>query len=515
VTERETAAKLADLKATIHENYGFWGADALRNAVEDAIGVSSPPGLTDVIASTAGSVGGAAANVDRALNVVKKLRQIKLPAAWSGDAHTAASAALQALERELNRACETLLDAKKVLADHAEALRSAQQTDRRGVDPLHHAKEKLSHVHTWQLGIGYHDEDVRAAHQAGMSGVDDRTRGADQARDSAERVAKLLRDLAGAARLSHLSGSRLDPVSELLIADAGGSADADELILTAVMADRAREAIDRLSPADRERLETLLAQAKSPAEQAYILKAMGAGYDMNKVAEFDKLIHDHGGDEQWLRDRLAPLDISDASDNSHGQHSGTTSHGREWTQGQYPTCVASSNVMARAQVDPMYALQLTTGGHPGDPAYDNPDAFAGRLRDEQERVYDGGRNWWQDLTGSDGMSSGQSQDIANQNIAPRTGVEYDNHDIDNADERRAALTKAEEAVDRGVPVPFASRDDSGGHEMLIVGHDGDMIQIYNPWGYTVWVNENDFINGHMNAVEDGVPTTPATIRLPK
>jgi len=514
MTERETAAKMGGLKNDIHSSYGFWGADDLEDAVKDALAVPGPPGQPDTIAATSDAVRQASVDIDRALGAVQKLRSAKLPYAWSGEAHIAADAALKALERELERACDTFFEAKSVFGDHAQCLTEAQQADRRGIGPLESARDKLRGHTGW---FNYDGDAVSAAHQEAMTGADDRSKGADQARDAAERAEKLLRDLAGAARLSHLSGSSMDPISELAIADAGGSGDADELILTPIMADRAREAIDRLSPPDRQRLDAMLADAKSPEEQAYILKAMAAGYPMDKVIEFDKMIHMHGDDPHWLHDRLAPMDVTDSSDDDRGEHSDTKSLGREWTQGQYPTCVASSNVMARAQVDPLYALQLTTGGDPGDPAYDNPDAFSQRLRDEQERVYDGGRSWTQKLplVGSDGMNSGQSESIANENIASHTGVQYDNHDMDNADDRRDALRKAEQAVDQGVPVPFASRSDDGGHEMVIVGHDGDMIQIYNPWGYTVWVNEDDFINGHMNAVQQGVPETPATIRLPK
>jgi hypothetical protein len=514
MTERETAHKLAGLKDDIHSSYGFWGADELEDAVNDALGVPGPPGQPGTISSTSDAVRDAHVEVDKALAVIEKLRNAKLPAAWSGAAHVAADGALQALCRELERVGDAFYEAKGVLSEHAQELGDAQKTDSHGMGPLESARDKLRGHTGW---FNYDGDAVTAAHQEAMTGIDDRSKAADQARDAAERAEKLLRDLAGAARLSHLASSSLDPVSELAIADAGGNGDADELILTPVMADRARQAIDKLSPQDRQRLDALLAGAKSPDEQAYILKAMAAGYPMDKVVEFDGLIHARGDDPQWLHDRLAPLDVTDSSDDARGDHSPTTTLGREWTQGQYPTCVASSNVMARAQVDPLYALQLTTGGHPGDPAYDNPEAFSQRLRDEQQRVYDGGRDWTQKLPllGSDGMTSGQSESIANQNVAPHTGVEYDNHDLDNADDRRDALRKAEQAVDQGVPVPFASRDSTGGHEMLIVGHDGDMVQIYNPWGYTVWVNEDDFINGHMDAVQQGVPTTPATIRLPK
>jgi hypothetical protein len=514
MTERETAHKLAGLKDDIHASFGFWGADDLEDAVNDALGAPGPPGRPGTISSTSDAVRTAHVDVDKALAVVQKLRKAKLPEAWSGAAHVAADVALQALERELERIGDAFYDATGVLSEHAQELGDAQTTDSHGMGPLQSARDKLRGHTGW---FDYDGDAVKAAHHEAMAGIDERSKAADQARDAAERAEKLLRDLAGAARLSHLSGSSLDPVSELVSADAGGGGDADELILTPIMADRARQAIDKLSPADRRRLDALLAGAKSPDEQAYILKSLAAGYPMDQVTEFDKLIHDHGDDPQWLRERLAPLDVSDSSNDPAGQHSDTTTMGRQWTQGQYPTCVASSNVMARAQVDPLYALQLTTGGHPGDPAYDNPDAFSQRLRDEQQRVYDGGRNWTQNLplVGSDGMTSGQSESIANENVAPRTGVEYDNHDLDNADDRRDALRKAEQAVDQGIPVPFAARNDDGGHEMLIVGHDGDLVQVYNPWGYTVWVHEDDFVNGHMNAVQQGVPETPATIRLPK
>ncbi|MFF3766981.1 hypothetical protein ACFYYR_23225 [Streptomyces sp. NPDC001922] len=35
-----------------------------------------------------------------------------------------------------------------------------------------------------------------------------------------------------------------------------------------------------------------------------------------------------------------------------------------------------------------------------------------------------------------------------------------------------------------------------GHQMMVIGQEGDMLQIYNPWGQTPWVSEDDFVNGH-------------------
>jgi uncharacterized protein YukE len=509
VTERETARRLSGLRSEIHENSGFWGADDLEDAVISALNVAGPPGFPDTIEGLADAIKRSSVDVDDVLYSVKRLRGTVLPAAWSGDASVAAGTALKALERTLERTLDVFAEASQALRDHAGNLEAAQKRDRQGMGPLDSARDKLRGHTGW---FDYDGDAVEAAHGMAITGINDRSGAANTNRDSAERAAKVLRDLAGAARVSQLSGSHLDPVSELVIADAGGGGEADELILSPRMAERAQQAINRLNAEDREELDQLLSQAKSPEEQAYILKALGAGYTMDQVSRFDQMIHDHGDDPAWLKDRLSPLDNTGYSPgDAGGQQTVPTSHGQTWTQGPHPTCVASSNVMARANVDPIYALQLSTGGHPGDPAHDSPAAFAQRLRNEQERVYDDGRNWLQDLplVGGGGMTSGQSEDIANDNIAPRTGVQYESHDLDNAEERRAALERAERAVDQGIPVPFAT--DS--HEMLIVGHDGDMIQIYNPWGYTVWMREDDFINGNMGAVQQS--TAAADIRLPK
>ena len=508
MTERETAGRMARLRNEIYENSGFWGADDLEDAVISALNVPGPPGFGDTIEEMADAIKRSSVDVDNVLFAVKRLRGMVLPAAWSGDASVAAGTALKALERTLERTLDVFAEASRVLRDHAQNLENAQKRDRQGMGPLDSARDKLRGHTGW---FDYDSDAVEAAHRLAISGINDRSGAANDARDSVESAAKTLRDLAGGARVSQLSGSNLDPVSELVIADAGGGGDADELILSPIMADRAQEAINRLNADDRQELDQLLSNARSPEEQAYILKAMGAGYNMDQVSKFDQMIHAHGDDPAWLKDRLSPLDNTDYSISDWGnQQTAPTSHGQTWTQGPHPTCVASSNVMARANVDPIYALQLTTGGHPGDPAYDNPADFSQRLRNEQERVYDGGRSWLDDapLIGGDGMSSGQSEDIANEHIGPRTGVYYENEDMDNAAERRAALERAERAVDQGIPVPFATET----HEMLIVGHDGDMIQIYNPWGYTVWMREEDFINGNMGAVQQ--KTAPAAIRLP-
>ena len=52
-------------------------------------------------------------------------------------------------------------------------------------------------------------------------------------------------------------------------------------------------------------------------------------------------------------------------------------------------------------------------------------------------------------------------------------------------------------------------------EMAIVDHRGGMLEVYNPWGYTVWISEDDFVNNHMNVVAGGVPPKVHTVNVPR
>jgi hypothetical protein len=51
--------------------------------------------------------------------------------------------------------------------------------------------------------------------------------------------------------------------------------------------------------------------------------------------------------------------------------------------------------------------------------------------------------------------------------------------------------------------------------MMIIGHEDGMLQIYNPWGHTVWVSEDDFVNGHMEGASDSRMPTVDGVHLPQ
>jgi hypothetical protein len=87
-------------------------------------------------------------------------------------------------------------------------------------------------------------------------------------------------------------------------------------------------------------------------------------------------------------------------------------------------------------------------------------------------------------------------------------------DLEDAEARRSAVHSIARAVDDGYPVPISTREAGDGHQMMAIGHVGDQIQIYNPWGYTYWVSEADFVAGHIDAVDPELPGTPYAMRLP-
>jgi hypothetical protein len=158
-------------------------------------------------------------------------------------------------------------------------------------------------------------------------------------------------------------------------------------------------------------------------------------------------------------------------------------------------------------VDPVYALDLT-GGPSGQE--DDPAAFRQRLVAEQHRLHiegDGGDNWG-------GMGPEGQERIADSTIGGATGEDYQRQDMDSAADRRAVLTDVEKAVAEGRPVPVDVKGSEGAHAMTIIGQEGDKLQVYNPWGTTTWVSEDDFINGHMGKASNSGLNDAYSVYLP-
>lgn len=85
-----------------------------------------------------------------------------------------------------------------------------------------------------------------------------------------------------------------------------------------------------------------------------------------------------------------------------------------------------------------------------------------------------------------------------------TGVEYDWRMVDDTNQRdvSADMRDAITAADAGNPVPMlvANQNPADGmHYVLIVGHEGGNVLIYEPTdGETISVPEQDFLNGNLS-----------------
>ncbi|MEU4241798.1 hypothetical protein [Actinoplanes sp. NPDC026619] len=519
----ENIGKLKHEQGNIRDATGVWGTDELANGCAAA---ASIPGF----GGDSGTVYDIAANIAKTHEIAGKawesMRAVRYSSggigdSWVGDAHVAAQQAADALMADI----DSLVDAMRNLPDRVRqyALTLEQQTpaDNHAVDELIDVADQASKMTA--LGFlpdlsDYDGEKMEMLHFRGAQAADARVTTHEDVRDTGRDLSSTLRDAAGQARGRRLKGSPMSALDEIVLAEAGNNLlFQGNGILTLSQEDRAAAAMNAMNDADRQKMMELLGSSQSPEQRAYLMKMLAAGYSIDDVSTFNGLIAAHGNDPQWLAEHLTPFTMdADAHPGMDGKV-WNTFDGAQWTQGQYPTCVASSTVAARAAVDPLYALQLTTGGHPGDPAFDNPQAFADRLRDQQSQVYDDGRGFLQKLPviGSDGMTNDESASIANEQIAPHTGSTYENVDMKGSDGRYDKLPQIEQAVDEGYPVPISTTGDAGGHQMMIVGHQGDQLQIYNPWGYTYWVSEDAFTSGDISNGENGLPGEPVSVRLPQ
>jgi hypothetical protein len=508
-----TLERLEALEKTIRSAYGFGGYTALRNAVREALGEPPPKGQPDRIRQPAALFRELTQRGEEERGFLHRYVIGALPQAWTGTAATSATVAATAIDNQARRMMETFDEADRALRTFADAIESAREVHPSGHARLEYAAHLLAKID--QL-FGYDGAVMQEAHHEAMAGIATLVRCARLVEEASQVASRTFVELASRARSGRITTKEIGALDKLVIADAATSGlgvhDAN-LILTADASGRASAGLDRLGADDRKHVTWMLGQARSPQEQAYLLQALAAGYGVRDIDAFDRKIHAHGGDQLWLQQHLAPITGAAGPDRLHDQRP-VEFGGRSWTQGSDPTCVAMSTVMARAKVDPLYALQLTTGGYPDDPSYDNGDAFARRLHDEQHDVYDDGRNWLQDLFGADGMTEGQARDVANEEVAPHTGTSYHEVSVDSAGDRRNVLVDVEKSVDQGLPVTFSVHDAEGGHEMAVVGHQGGMLEVYNPWGYTVWVSEDDFVNNHMNVVGNGVPATVHAVNVP-
>jgi hypothetical protein len=505
--------RLQDLQDTIHAAHGGGGGNELADACAAAAAVPTFGGDAGELRTIAAWCEAVAQSVERALDAADPLRRLGISAVWTGDTHVSANAALRALTDDIFRALLAFRAIGDQVRRHAEQVQQ-EPGDAANAASLAAIAATVGAMDRDELsGPGYDAPVMREQHTRAIVTIDDRVDGHIAMRHAAEDFATALHEIGTGARTSRLSDSPLSAADEVVIAGAGSTrtVPAQPPVLTPAMDRRAAAVLAAMSHADRERMTGLLASAASAEHRAYLLKVVAAGYPVAQVAGFDQLIAGHGDDPAWLAEHLSPLALdTEPTPRPRSDRFG----GTQWEQGPRPTCVAASTVTARAQVDPLYALQLTTGGHPGDPQFDNPAAFGRRLRDEQVRVYDDGRDWPQKLFRREGMTDEQSATIANEEIAPHLGVHYENVRTHDREARANVLPEIERAVDEGRPVPLSVDEGHEGHQLMVIGHSDNQLQLYNPWGYSYWITEREFTDGHVDGIDPDIPREPTSVRLP-
>jgi hypothetical protein len=472
----------------------------LRAAVEQALTVPAMARRSERVRDTAKTLLRQAGRLTTAAEQIGRTGNRRLPRAIIGATGAAADVCVTALQVGVGRAARAATDAAAAITHLATEREYLEPRDQRDRDTLVSQLNKIGNGITADLydpRLAWTPTQVKQAQDAVRRTIQARREAYLSLRESADSAAWKLYDLAAQARLAKLAPAPLHAIDELLIANAQthyyGS------VLTAASAERAAERFDALSPADAARMEQLLRDAKSPYEQAYLMKALAAGHDVQSVSEFAAKIHPYGDDVNWLGQHLATFHETDPNQPTPLP---VLFKDQQWSQGDTPQCVAYSLMAARAQVDPVYALTLTTGDQPGS-ELDSGAAFHQHLTDEGNRIYEVGH------AGSDPSFSGipeyAVEALADTVVGGGIGVDYDPRI--GLPDNRDLLTDISRTVDNGIPVPLILQAGPSLHLMLVTDHQDNMFQIYNPWGNTMWVSTQQFQGGDFGQVQQNPQET--------
>lgn len=483
-------------------------------AIGAALAPEPLPGTPSAVRAQAEAYSKASAQCQQVSEDINQVAVASLPSAWKGQVAENAAQAVSALATEIGTVESDLGQAAGALNTWVELLEWGQAKDADGRAQLRSAQQLAKDVNPFSA---QHAEALKL----GVAGVDARIAAFQAIADQSPKTVSALKELTSQARVQDVTTGDLDPLSAVVLAttaDPGGTVDSAD-ILTPTALTRASQRLDALSQADQAAFQKLLAGAKSPQESAYLYKVLAAGYNLQQIEAFDAAIHAHGSDTTWLAEHLTPNLGNEDGASGGSNHSEMTYEGTQivgdrdlYDQGNVGDCVAASTVIAQASLDPVLMLGLTTGyGQPkgGKPAPgdDSAAALQQRLQQTYLKQYAIGRSddslWEQWTGGSSGIYPDGENALANNLLGNSTGTAYQYHGLSSTGDRQAAVAQIETAVDSGKPVPFDVTNGSEGHQMLIIGRNGDQLEVYNPWGFTTWISESQFVNGDLGALTTG------------
>jgi hypothetical protein len=479
----------------------FFGTDdvgLLVHIIDGALAVAPPDGSPAQIAELGSAYMQASSTCNTVNSDLTAVATNKLPAAWRGDVAETASQAVAALANEAFNAQNVLGFAGEALQTWAANLQQAQRQDQDGRDTLHSALSSAPHVSD-EFGFP-------AMLAKARTGIAAMVGAASLAQTEGEQTAALLTALAGEASAERLNASGLDALDAVVLAnELNDQSDGGGGILTAAEMTRASQLMSAMSGADLKQFEALLAGAKSPQEAAYLMKALAAGNSPSAVKQFDALIHPFGNDPAWLSKHLAP-DLTSATYGGVANESwGKKGEFSIYNQGPIGDCVSASVVVARANLDPVFMLKLTTGDQPGLPGADSPSAFFHRLQGSFISQWQVGQHSeghpqvYPAFQGGLGQTGGNL--LANSNLGTATGTSYQYVPLHGGSENAAILPRIMQAVSSGQPVPMGVTNGSSYHQVVIIGADSvnNDLQIYNPnAGSVSLVPLQQFINNQAN-----------------
>jgi hypothetical protein len=273
----------------------------------------------------------------------------------------------------------------------------------------------------------------------------------------------VLTALTGAA--SPPASTHADPLPAVLsppeLRDAGRWDAADRASLTPAQHVQAVVRHARLSPAQRHRLDGILAAASTPA-RTYLIQAFAAGHPVPELATFAAVLA--GRSPIWMRRRLQPVNSDEPGPAGVSQYDDTT-------------CGATVVVVARAMTDPIYAFELTTGGRPTRRT-ESDGAVQDRLRAQERLVHRDADRLWPQSAGTPPWGVSDQLNRGPAGLGARYGWTLLFAGLPSKTD--AVIRRALAAARQGYPVPILIGDVVPRHYVLLLHDDPAGAVFYEP-----------------------------------
>ena len=476
----------------------------LVEAIGQAISiVATPlPGDAGELRTLASSFANAARDSEPIAGDLHTMADQKLPDVWRGDVAVTASEVVNDAGDLVQQLPPAFTYAASAIDNYAGTLTQLEGQRQELLQQLYNASHSVPNVDVFGIDIPIDPAEWSAWIDAIRNLIYGSIDLYNNLQDAADILAGQFADVQSKAGAGMALGAGMSLTDAVVLA--ATTVDGSDLLGNTQLT-RLAEIMAAMTPAERARLDAVLGQ-NSTLAQAYILKALAAGNPLSRVITFAGQIR--GEPNPWLIEHL-----------SLGGIPGELSYqDQPLVQTTQTECGSASIVAAQVLSDPIFAYGLTTG--PGGTSLTGAQ-FAARVAAMDQATHDFTNTVWPQSLGTSpwgvaaGMNGGAAGGVGNPAGPAGYGVNW----VDDTDPRSAypALQQAISAVDAGYPVPILLAPTLGNlgngmHYVLITGHSGNQLSIYDPEGGKITqVSESDFLNGDMQAYDQGSPHVNAVI----